>query len=1612
MSRAAGAASQLSSATQYVAKSADNFKLSAQAQSAAADRFVQDLERQVAVLGKTRAEILSLQAAQLGVSDRVAPLINRLNEGSSSMSKMGASAAQTAAAMRMVPAQMTDIIVSLQGGQAPMTVLLQQGGQLKDMFGGIGPAAKALGGYVMGMVNPFTVAAAAAAALYMAYRAGAAEAEAFNRTLITTGNAVGLTTGQLQEMSKRLADIVGTQSSASAALNEFAKSGRIGAESMVEFAAAAARWEDATGTAVEETVKQFAELGKDPLAASIKLNESMNYLTASVYEQIKALVDQGRQTEAAKLAQEAFANSLDTRTPGMLENLGLLQKMWREVKKEVQETASLLAGIGRETSPQERLAEVQAEYDQIKDSFFHQERAKGLLAQITGLQDLIKWQNAAAQSEKDRQEQVKAAIAVDSYTGDRSRMSRADQMKKDIAEEKLAYEEAVKNARGNKEQLEKIERAHQESLKTIRERYKEKGGSRGGISATDTETANLRGRIEAEKALAAQLAATGGMVSKLNEGERLSLQYSEKLKLATDAKTKARLAGLKAGADELGALQRSNSAIQEMAKIREREIDAQIKETESITSKAIALEDEIAVYGLGKAAIEAMVIARLESKRAALIEMGASEDLIDALNREIAERQRLAKAMGRKDVLDANSKAAEEAARAWERVTDQVGQSLSDAIFDGGKSGKELVEDLFRTMILRPVLQPVVQAGMNMVGQALNIPGAPGVQGTSFDFGSLLGGGNISGSISNFADVAGIKLYNAGMEKVGSALVENSAAIGKFANGASQVFGYGKAIYDVTQGAYGSAIGTAIGTYILPGIGTMIGSTLGGLVDGMFGQPEARYGGTYTFRPGEGTMRPGWAAGDPGPQAMQFADSLLRNASDAVQRAFAAAGSDALLTAFEASFESSEKGRGGTHSGGTIVIDGHEISFGTSRKGEGHGGRNGTLEEMMQAAEVDTWQTVIQAWQAAIDEFPSMMQDMIRGVDADALGLEAAQALAQQFVAMIEQVNALSAAIGSLPFAPAVAQTFEFAAALAEATGGAENAANQLASYYQNYYTEAERAAHLTDQLTARFADLGYMLPQTREEFRALVEVNLALGEAGARTVAELLSMESALSSLLPAFDAITGTIDDVAAQANAAFDAQLAKVKSLADETNRLLGVRNRAGSALDQIDRALGRTGQFGLQREAELWAAMATASYEQQIDLASELTSITLDRYQEEIAAAERLADLGANLRDYVQGLKISDMSPLTLGQRLAEAGSQYAEMLARAQAGDTDAMAGLQGMADSYLRLARDYYASSDQYTQIFDSVTGGLDALGVQAQSDAERQLAIGTDSLAELEQLHSVAQNAYAALDRQYQQSVGALERETALLADLGQDTGRLHDIASLLGSLPAELAARLQPFLDTATRGTVTDWYQEAGRGQGDAAGVDYWQGQLGTKPQDQVKDSFTWGLIADWYRDDLGRNAAEKEIAYWAEYAKQYGTQTAYQAFLAGAQNELGRIPGFANGGLASGLAWVGERGPELVDFASPGRVYSNEQLSAAMFDSSRYRSGNSESVLAAGLRAVQQELVQSRKENAELQKMLAQVIAASAQANANDVTRGVANAVSKSGWANQQKAEAGYK
>ncbi|MEO8641841.1 phage tail tape measure protein [Pseudomonas sp.] len=77
-------------------------------------------------------------------STRIDASRQQLGSFDETLRKTGVSSGQTQAALRQLPAQFTDIFTSLAGGQNPLMVLIQQGGQIKDSFGGIGPTMDAL----------------------------------------------------------------------------------------------------------------------------------------------------------------------------------------------------------------------------------------------------------------------------------------------------------------------------------------------------------------------------------------------------------------------------------------------------------------------------------------------------------------------------------------------------------------------------------------------------------------------------------------------------------------------------------------------------------------------------------------------------------------------------------------------------------------------------------------------------------------------------------------------------------------------------------------------------------------------------------------------------------------------------------------------------------------------------------------------------------------------------------------------------------------------------------------------------------------------------------------------------------------------------------------------------------------------------------------------------------------------------------------------------------------------------------------------------------------------------------------------------------------------------
>lgn len=348
---------------------------SGQRMTAAERKRVDALERAIAKLGLTRQEVLALRAAELLHGDALDKALVKIKQNSDAIQRNGAAAAnatrqvnayglsqkQVTAAMRQVPAQMTDIFVSLAGGQNPMMVMIQQGGQLKDVFGGIKPAAAALGSQLLGLINPLTLVAGGAALTVAAFINAAREQDAFVQALAITNNSAGMTITQLENMAARLSSIGGeTTGNAAEAIAKVVSTGRFAADEIEKVAIAAEQMRINTGADIEDTIATFVRLKDDPVKAILQLNESQHFLTEETYAQIRSLVAQGNQLDAGKVALDAYADRVNNVTNTIRENIGYLQQFARWVKQIWADIADSVMSIGRATTNADLIKQQQA----------------------------------------------------------------------------------------------------------------------------------------------------------------------------------------------------------------------------------------------------------------------------------------------------------------------------------------------------------------------------------------------------------------------------------------------------------------------------------------------------------------------------------------------------------------------------------------------------------------------------------------------------------------------------------------------------------------------------------------------------------------------------------------------------------------------------------------------------------------------------------------------------------------------------------------------------------------------------------------------------------------------------------------------------------------------------------------------------------------------------------------------------------------------------------------------------------------------------------------------------------------------------------------------------
>lgn len=558
-------------------------------------------------------------------------------------------------------------------------------------------------------------------------------------------------------------------------------------------------------------------------------------------------------------------------------------------------------------------------------------------------------------------------------------------------------------------------------------------------------------------------------------------------------------------------------------------LDAAWKAADATAQQAEQQARANATFGMGKSAIAELTLAELENQMASL---QATEHVIpgyiEALEARIKAQRRLIREMKEGEALDANEKAAKEAAADWKRTAESIERSITDALMRGFESGKSFGENLkdalvnmFKTLVLRPMIQPISTglAGtvMSMLGMSPGTAAASsgGIGGLSQMGGSLYnmyqGGMNflsgktisaqMSGGWTNLGDWLSTSSSDT-LANMGSWMQSNGqfgSYMGMAGNamagiGIGSMLAGNKSIGGL-NGTTMSAIGAAIGS-IIPGIGTLIGGAIGGALAGAFGmgpRESTGYGlsgtlsasGANVSQYSNWSQDGGWFRSDrSGTDYSAISATLDKYLNGAVGMTTLATKAYAHAIGLSAD-----------------AVNGFSQSISIS------------LKDLDDAAKE-------KAIAAAITSFGDAMAQTAYGATL-ALFAKDGETTAAALARLGNSLMVVNQVLGTLnqSLLATSALGADAASKLLDLVGGTEAFATLTTAYYQSIYTEEERLAKTQEQLTKAFSAAfgGTALPRTLAAYKALVDAQDLNTEMGRQQYAVLLQLAPAFSEVTKA---------------------------------------------------------------------------------------------------------------------------------------------------------------------------------------------------------------------------------------------------------------------------------------------------------------------------------------------------------------------------------------------------------------------------------------------------------------------------------------------------------------
>jgi hypothetical protein len=602
--------------------------------------------------------------------------------------------------------------------------------------------------------------------------------------------------------------------------------------------------------------------------------------------------------------------------------------------------------------------------------------------------------------------------------------------------------------------------------------------------------------------------------------------------------------------------------------------DAAAAALASVDTRIKSLQAEAEASDLSRAmnislaeAIELVGIERLKERQARYQE--GSEPWLD-VQREIEARQKLRGLIADRAVIDANARAADEAARDWQRTADQIGQSLSDALMQGGKSAWEYIKGLFRSMVLRPVIQaivnPIAGAFTSAMGFAGSASAATGAAGAGGGLGSLLSAGAnlLNGGLGN---MLGLNLVNSGLgqslglstvQNIGGNMIAGPTGLGSMLGSGLGMLGNGFMGYGISKalsGGYsaGGAVNTIAGiASAIPGIGPIAG-VVGGLVNRAFGMKAKEMRDTGI----QGSLSGGAATGQSFQDWFQKGGWFRSNKSGTN---FSALGDEtsAALTAGAMGVLDSTRAWAQA-----LKLPGDALSSVTTQfkiKLSGDATKDQAEIQALFTRYAADLATTFQGQLAPFQRAGEAISDTLQRL----AGLQKFSEAINEFGGVFSRVANLSV--------DAREQLLGFA-------GGMEAFVAKTQSFAQNYYEEAELAGIQARQVRDQLASLGIDAQIfSRADFRRLVEGTDVSNEQGRQRLSQLLTLGEAFAPVGRFLESNGGSLNTLANMAPTTGVVQqllggnsMAGLSSLTDATTA------GTNATVSTLERLIARVGEL---------------------------------------------------------------------------------------------------------------------------------------------------------------------------------------------------------------------------------------------------------------------------------------------------------------------------------------------------------------------------------------------------------------------------------------------------